>query len=153
MAAALGGVYIKIDTDPDVSHHPLMTVRFPLVSMPIFKGGKLHSVSFYRRIKDGQDSQLFLVEHRENHNGVLYITFELIEVKGDRAESIDIDEYRAEYELFVEDQALPGVDGLGAVYIPNLLPNRLFPESSERSEERRVGTACKCSMGQVAGSE
>src|SRR5690625_7222410 len=47
------------------------------------------------------------------------------------AESIDIDEYRAEYELFVEDQALPGVDGLGAVYIPNLLPNRLFPESSE----------------------
>ena len=131
MAAALGGVYIKIDTDPDVSHHPLITIRSPLVSKPIFKGGKLHSVSFYRLIKDGQDSQLFLVEHRENHNGVLYITFELIEVKGDRAESIDIDEYRAEYELFVEDQALPGVDGLGAVYIPNLLPNRLFPESSE----------------------
>src|SRR5690625_5354742 len=92
MAAALGGVYIKIDTDPDVAHHPLITIRSPLVSKPIFKGGKLHSVSFCRLIKDGQDSQLFLVEHRENHNGVLYITFELIEVKGDKAESIDIDE-------------------------------------------------------------
>src|SRR5690625_6376350 len=96
MAAALGGEYIKIDTDPDVSHHPLITIRSPLVSKPIFKGGKLHSVSFYRLIKDGQDSQLFLVEHRENHNGVLYITFELIEVKGYRADYIDIDVYSAE---------------------------------------------------------
>src|SRR5690625_3974220 len=131
MAAALGGVYIKIDTDPDVSTHPLITIRSPLVSEPIFKGGKLHSVSFYRLIKDEQDRQRFLVENRENHNGVLHITFDLIEVKGGKAEPIDIDEHRAEYELFVEDQALPGVDGLGVVYIRNLLPNRLFPESSE----------------------
>src|SRR5690625_7158557 len=52
MAAALGGVYIKIDTDPGVSHHPLVTIRTPLGSNPIFEGGKLHSVSFSQLFQD-----------------------------------------------------------------------------------------------------
>src|SRR5690625_7921618 len=70
MAAALGGVYIKIDTDPDVSHHSLITMRPPLVSKPSFMGGKDHSLVFFRLLKGARDSQFFLVGQRESHNCV-----------------------------------------------------------------------------------
>ena len=131
MAAGLGGVYLKIDTDPAMYDYPFVTIRSPLSAKPRFKSGRLQSVTFYRVVHEEKEKKRYLLEHREKTNGGVSITFEFKEYHKGKWKDMRLEDAKEEHEINVQSHTLSGVSGIGVVYIPNLLPNRLFPSSNQ----------------------
>lgn len=131
LAAAMGGVYMKLDVDEDVSSVPIVTNKTPEMVIPDFRYGRLTGVTFWSIIgTDSKDKIYRLFEHRANENGNLMIIYALF--KGDKdhiGQQVPLDTF--EETAGYQDVSYPNFQGLGCVYIPNSLPNRLYPNSSQ----------------------
>lgn len=129
VCAALGGVYLKLDSNED-RETPILTVRYPNpLTTAEFKYGELESVEFGRQFKEGKYTYR-LLEKRYVENGTLHIDYELW--RGDetkKGSQAPLNETPQTQSL--QDATIPGLDHIGVVYIPNRLPNMLIPESEE----------------------
>ena len=130
LCAAMGGVYLKIDIEPD-EDYPVLTVRYPEHTEPEFRAnGDLKRVRFSRIVHDEKTYRLY--ELREMVEGAMVVTLSMFELKDSGKDGKPVDLSASEETKDLQPQVTyPDMQGLGAVYIPNSLPNRMFPESDE----------------------
>src|SRR5699024_6146354 len=64
MCAGMGGVFLKINTDPDVSDFPLLTAVSPSNTTSEFKYDKLFKVKFYRFLETKNTQAYYMREKR-----------------------------------------------------------------------------------------
>ena len=142
MAAALGGVYLKIDTDPQFVPTPIVVPIKPASVVPIFRRGRLWEITFWRVIKKDDSNWWYFFEERTNPTGEeLNIRYKLFRGNegsiGQEEENLGaIPETQA---LGLKDTTLP-VPGLGVIYVPNVLPNRLLPGNPQGMSD--YGSCC-----------
>jgi A118 family predicted phage portal protein len=130
VCAAVGGVYLKLDVDPEISGVPLMTVRMPQHVIPTFRSDKMTGVKMWRDVRTEKNTVWRLMEHRYNERGDLFIEYDLY--KGNTTDmGSKVDMNSIEETAGLEPIAYRNFDGLGVVYVPNYLPNRMFPGSNE----------------------
>lgn len=118
--AAIGGVFIKIAWDSELSPYPIPVIVQADRAIPEFKFGILTAVTFWKIIDtDEAKSKVYrLLERYEKGS----ISYKLYLGTPDRLGSeVDIKSHPDTQDL--EDVST--VDELLAVYIPNVLPNRL----------------------------
>lgn len=132
VSAALGGVYLRATWDRTFADRPLLTAVHPDAAVPEFRYGVLSAVTFWRTLAtDGNKVYRHLESHEPGH-----IRHGLYE--GDRrtlgrqialsslpetsllTAGLDLETQAAGLELDVAT----GLDGLTAVYIPNIRPDR-----------------------------
>jgi SPP1 Gp6-like portal protein len=128
IAAALGGVYLRVCWDTEYSDRPWLAAVHPDAAVPEWQWGRLAAVTFWRVLAD--DGRV-VVRHLERHEPgrIMHAVYE-----GDR----DVLGRRVELTAFPQTQALAdaitqdddtiatGVDRMTAVYVPNMRPNRLW---------------------------
>lgn len=124
IASALGGAFIKLCWDTDISPYPIPTVVQPDDAFPEFKFGKLCafeslSHTFKGPNGEGQSKVYRLFERYERGK----ISYRLFEGSSDRLGSQVPLSSLKETMGMADEQNVP--DALFVVYIPNLLPNRL----------------------------
>jgi A118 family predicted phage portal protein len=130
-AAAMSGVFLKLDVDPELVKIPLLSIISPLQAIPYFKRGRLWEVLFFRTVKESESQSTIwrLFELRRRVEGKLSIEYKLFKGTSDRVgrevEMNSIDEVSS---LGLEPITY-AMDGLACVYIPNMKPNRLMPGS------------------------
>lgn len=141
LQAALGGVYLKLDVMPGVVGVPVLSVRSPQGAIPTFTAGRLTGITFWRVVESSEaESRVMrvmrLFEHREMAVDGMQVQYALYEgtfhTVGKR---VDYDR-TAETQRMADagglvDMLYPRMDGLGVVYVPNMLPNRMDVSSFE----------------------
>lgn len=141
MAAALGGVYLKIDTDPAFVPTPIVVPIKPSSVVPLFRRGRLWEITFWRVVKKDDNNWWYFFEERTNPTGdMLLIRYKLFRGNegsiGSEAAINDIPETQA---LGLNDVTIP-LSGLGVIYVPNQLPNRLHPGNPQGMSD--YGSCC-----------
>jgi len=134
ICAAFGGVLLKIDIDTILSDMPILSHLTPLKFYPTFLRGRLWEVLMWRevRIDKNKDKVWRLFENRKRSidGKNLIIEFKLFEGKFDNVgKEIDINSINETKELNLESIEIKNIYGLGAVYVPNIKPNKLAPGS------------------------
>jgi hypothetical protein len=127
--AALGGVYLRVVWDPAVRPgRPWLNAVAPDVAVPEWSWGRLTAVTFWRELK--RDGKL-VVRHLERHepgqilHGVYQGTVDEL------GQVVSLAEY-PETKGLVNEQLVDGntvktgAEGLAAVYVPNMRPNRIW---------------------------
>lgn len=132
MAAAMSGVFLKLDTEPKLSGLPIVSIITPLHAIPYFWRGRLWEVLFFRTVKETQEGSSVwrLFELRRREDDELIIEFKLYKGSRDRVgREVDMASIDETAELGLEPAAYK-MDGLGCVYVPNMRPNKLLPGSA-----------------------
>lgn len=134
MAAALTGVFLKIDIDTRISKLPLVSIITPLQAFPIFLRGRLWEILFYREVKVDKGGSIIyrLFENRSRgNNGIgVNIEFKLYKGTNDKVgREVDLNSIEETETLSLKNEYFEKIEGLGVVYIPNMRPNRLIPGS------------------------
>lgn len=140
VCSALGGVFIRATWDLEVApDRPLLTVVHPDAAVPEFRYGRMVAVTFWQVLADdsidgGQPTSTgHVYRHLERHErGAIYHGL----YKGNRerlGEPVPLTEL-PDTAIFADslttgDAIETGIDRLTAVYIPNMLPNRLDRKS------------------------
>ncbi len=131
MGAAMSGVFLKLDVEPELVGIPVLSVITPLQAIPYFWRGRLWEVLFFRTVREDHEGSVVwrLFELRRKEDGRLFIEYKLY--KGSREKvgrEVEIESIDETAQLELEDVSYD-IDGLGCVYIPNMRPNRLMPGS------------------------
>lgn len=118
--SAIGGIYIKVAWDSDLSPHPIPVVVQTDRAIPEFKFGILTAVTFWKTIqKDESESKVYRLLERYEKGRIGYT---LWLGTGDRlGANAPLDSLEETKDLVDVDT----IDELLVVYIPNMLPNRL----------------------------
>lgn len=132
LAAALSGVYLKLDMDTRLSKLPLLSIIQPLNAIPTFIRGRLFEILFYRTVREELHKNIVyrLFENRKLKDNNMIVEYKLY--KGTREKVgriIDINSIEETATLNLIDTAYNNIGGLGVVYVPNMRPNRLLPGS------------------------
>ena len=118
--SALGGVYLKVAWDNEISEYPIPVIVQADRAIPEFKFGILTAVTFWKVVdaSDSGDKVYRLLERYEKG----LISYRLFLGTSDRlGKEVDLSSHSETAEL----KTIETVDALLAVYIPNVLPNRL----------------------------
>ena len=128
-ASVYGGAYIKANYTPSLSPVPTFTVLPPTNTAPLFREGVLLSVSFWDTIRIDGNTIYRWVEHRDNVTRTLTNSLYKGSVStwGDKVSLDAIPETNG----LPESQKYPAGVARLVWYVPNLLPNRLHPTSSQ----------------------
>ena len=129
-ASAVGGVFIKIAWDTDISPYPIPVVVQPDDAFPEFKFGNLVAfesiAATYCTSTDGATSRIYRHVERYEKGKIINKLFEgTSDAIGKEVELTKIEETK---ELEPETKV---PDALFVVYIPNMLPNRMARTSCE----------------------
>ena len=132
VCAAMSGVYLKLDIEPDLVKIPIINIVTPLQAIPYFWRGRLWEVLFFRTVKETDSGAIWrLFELRKRENGQLVIDYKLYKGTDDRVgREVPMDSLDETVNLNLEPVAY-NIDGLGCVYVPNMRPNRLMPGSPQ----------------------
>lgn len=120
VAAALGGVFLRVAWDQERYDHPLLTVIHADGAAPDFHWGRLSGVTFWRQLKtDGKD----VWRHLERHEPGVILHGLYVGTRDELGRQVDLDTLPDTADL---DDELPLPGGLkwAARYVPNVLPNR-----------------------------
>ena len=122
-ASALGGVVIKMAWDSEISPYPLPVIEHPDGALPEFMFGVLRSCLFWKTIdEDTTKNKIYrLLEFYERDGSIRY---ELRLGTQDR-----LGEIVPMSDKFANNEYIDVSTGYGAplcVYVPNMLPNRLY---------------------------
>ncbi len=131
IAAAMSGVFLKLDIEPELVKVPIVTAITPLQAIPYFWRGWLWEVLFFRTVREELGGSVIfrLFELRRRENGKLVIEYKLYKGSNDRVgREIDLKAIDETANLGLEDITY-NINGLGCVYIPNMRPNKLMPGS------------------------
>lgn len=131
LAAAVTGVFLKIDIDTRISKLPIVNTIIPSQAFPTFLRGRLWEVLFWREIKNEKNGDIYrLFENRKkiNDGKTLIIEFRLYKGTDEKiGRIVDLNSIEETANLNLKDETINSIDGLGVVYVPNMRPNRLKP--------------------------
>lgn len=129
-SSAMGGVFIKIAWDSELSQYPIPVVVQPDDAFPEFKFGMLTAfeslVATYCSSPDGATSKIYRHFERYEKGKIINRLFE--GTSDSLGAEIDLSTIEETKDLQPE-QSIP--DALLVVYIPNMLPNRMNRSSCE----------------------
>lgn len=119
--AAIGGIFVKLAWDQEISEYPIPVVEQADKAIPEFKFGMLQAVTFWKNIKiDKEGNRVYRLLERYEKGLISYMLYE---------GSADRLGYNVSLQTLEETNDLPDtietVDELLCVYVPNILPNRL----------------------------
>jgi hypothetical protein len=139
MAAALSGIFYKLDYDPDLSEAPLLTTRTPQQAFPEFRSGRLIAVTFHREVKHDEAGAVWrLFERRSIENGKLNIVYKLFKGRSSQmGREMDLNSIEETKVLNLLDEVID-IPVLGVVYVPNMRPNKLMPGSPMGDSDYRA---------------
>ena len=136
--AAMGGIYIKIAYDEELSPYPIPVVMQADRAVPEFAFGILKKVTFWKNIDMAQDCDLTPNTTKQYYRlfeqyEIGHIYYTLYEGTSDKlGRKVDLNTLEQTQDL-IDDVKTP--DAMLAIYIPNVLPNRLDRNSySGRSD-------------------
>lgn len=120
-SAAMGGVYVKVAWDKDLSEFPIPVVWQADYAIPDFKFGMLREVIFWSIVKKEKDKSIVyrLLETYKKGS----ITLSLFKGSEERLGK-EIDLFAIEETQGME-KVIDTDDLLLAVYVPNVLPNKM----------------------------
>jgi len=130
--SALGGVFVRVVWDTDVSDEPMLDVVPADAAVPLFSYGKLMAVTFWRIISDdGAEVVRHLEMHAPGQNAIYHAVY-----VGDQTDLgriyplTDFPETASFAQYLSEGNAItfPDMpqDASTVVYIPNMLPNKIW---------------------------
>jgi hypothetical protein len=130
----MSGIFLKIDIDTNLSNQPLLSSVCPQQAFPIFYRGELYQLLTFREClrieKNGMTTVYRLFEHRKIVNKNCVIEYKLMKGKPDNVgKEVENSEIEETAEMDLSPITITNLQGLGAVYIPNLKPNKLLPGS------------------------
>lgn len=128
-ASAIGGTFVKIAWDKDLSEYPIPVVEQADKAIPYFKFGMLTSVIFWQTVRDevedGKQKEVYrLLEHYKK-GSIEYTLY-----KGKAGKLGNVVDLNSIEETKDQEQYIDTKDMLLAAYFPNMLPNRLIRSSS-----------------------
>lgn len=127
ISSALGGVFLRIVWDKTKRDRPWFTAVHPDAAVPEWQWGELSAVTFWKELKrDGKK----VVRHLERHEPgkILHGVYEGdSECLGNPVPLTDYPATKGIAPSLVNGNEVPtGADGLTAVYVPNMRPNRMW---------------------------
>lgn len=130
--AALGGVYLRVVWDADVSDKPWINAIHADGAVPEWQWGKLSAVTFWRVIRQDSSNVVRHLERYEMVDGLA--VWQQAVYRGDQTElgaSQPLADYpeTANFASLVGDDGQTvalGIDMLPVVYVPNMRPNRMW---------------------------
>lgn len=123
IASAIGGTYLKVAWDSELSEHPIPMVVQCEQAFPTFKFGKLIKVTLVYEISNDGSTVYRLAETIERGK----ITNELYRGSSDNLGNlVKLSECEETKEL---EEVVDTADVMTCIYIPNLLPNKLNRQS------------------------
>lgn len=125
--AAMGGAYLKMAWDSELSPYPIPVVEQADNAIPYFKFGFLRKVIFWKEIFIDTDRHHYyrLLEYCESDGSIHY---ELYKGSSDRLGTM-IDMSALEETKDLPDVKINGLKQILCVFIPNVMPNRYFRSS------------------------
>lgn len=135
LAAALSGVFLKLNFEKRLTDLPILTMINPEFSFPSFLYGRLWEVLFYREVRIEKEGtviyRLFENRSRINDGKDLQIEYKLYKGTGTKVgKVVDLNSIPETENLNLADIVINKIDGLGVIYVPNMRPNKLQPGSS-----------------------
>lgn len=123
VASAIGGVYMKVAWDSDLSEYPIPVVVQCEQAFPEFKFGKLVKVTLVYEVSNDGSTVYRLAETIEKGK----ITNELYKGTSDRlGNKVALSECESTKGL---EKEVDTADVMTCVYVPNMLPNKLNRQS------------------------
>ena len=125
VAAALGGVFLRVTWDDAVSDYPIITSVHADAAWPEFRFGRLWAVTFWQ-VLEVNDQQT--IRHLERHergrveHGLYLGTADSLGIRTDLKSHPTTANLTVDADASVET----GFERLTAVYIPNIRPNKLW---------------------------
>ncbi|MDT0423530.1 phage portal protein [Streptomyces evansiae] len=126
VAAALGGVFLRITWDSSLAPRPLLTVVHADAAVPRFRWGQLTEVTFWRELASDGSTVWRHLEHHEPGR-ILHGLYEgTVDRLGRRVPLTEHPEVAGLADsLGPEGDAIEtGIPELTAAYVPNIRPNR-----------------------------
>ncbi|RLU85935.1 phage capsid protein [Streptomyces griseocarneus] len=127
VAAALGGVYLRVTWDASLAARPLLTAVHADAALPEFRWGHLVGVTFWHELaSDGATVLRHLERHEPGRilHGLYQGTRERLGTRVPLTEHPELAPLAD--SLDAEGDGIPtGIDALTAAYVPNMGPNRL----------------------------
>ncbi|UQN29473.1 phage portal protein [Brachybacterium kimchii] len=134
LAAALGGVYLRVAWDQSIAQHPFITRVDADRAIPEFRWGRLVAVTFWATVKrDGGTVWRHLERHETDQDGIGIVRHELYQgtdVALGRVVPLTEANATAGFADVVDadSQVSTLTPGLAVVYVPNQIPNRDWRE-------------------------
>lgn len=119
IAAALGGVFLRVSWDKDLKDRPILTAVHPDRALPEFAWGQLAAVTFWTYLGTDKDD---VFRHIERHEPgvILHGLYKGSTAKLGIPVALSERPETAGFEAVIQT----GLGGLDCVYIPNMRPNR-----------------------------
>jgi A118 family predicted phage portal protein len=141
ISAALGGVFLRATWDKATAEHVFITKVDADMAWPVFRWGRLHTVTFWRTVKiQGQQVTRHLEHHWKDADGVGMVSHGLYVGTADKLgqrTTFDADEATAwlaapgNVELLIDGDTLSTLTpGLAVEYAPNIAPSALWRNDS-----------------------
>lgn len=131
VCAALGGVYLKVCWDREISDKPWVAPMHADQAVPEWRYNKLGAVTFWRVLRADANVVVRHLERHEMVNGFAVILHGVYQGTSDAlGQRQPLSEY-PETQMIVEsltegDVIQTGIPKLLATYVPNMRPNRLW---------------------------
>ncbi|WP_063628947.1 phage portal protein [Amycolatopsis taiwanensis] len=128
LAAAYGGVFLRVGWNTAVADHPLVDALLPDTAVPEWQSGHLTAVTFWRVVSEPDDSDVWRHLERHEPGRVLH---GLYKGTGDRlGRPMPLVDHPATAQWAEQiDEAggiATGAKRLTAVYVPNMRPHRII---------------------------
>jgi len=139
-AAALGGVYLRVVWDTDVADRPWIDKVPADCAVPEFRYGRLTAVTFWSVIRDeGKVVVRHLEKHLVGQGAILHGVYKGTQKDlGIPMSLTDFEETRPFASALTQGNAITFPDAPGdastVVYVPNLLPNRIWRSIGPQGE-------------------
>lgn len=130
--SAMGGVFVRVVWDTDVSDEPMLDVVPADAAVPLFSYGKLMAVTFWRVISDdGAEVVRHLEMHAPGQNAIFHSVYVGDQTDLGRVYPLtDFPETASFAQYLSEGNAItfPDMpqDASTVVYVPNILPNKIW---------------------------
>lgn len=126
ICSAMGGVVLKLDIDTDLSPVPILSTVSPLQFIPTFRRGRLWEATTFRVVASDDNGKVWrLFEERKRSGTGIIIDYKLFEGQSSEiGRVVSLDSIDETASLNLKPLVYENV-GLGIMYVPNMLPNRL----------------------------
>lgn len=119
-AAALGGVFLKVNWDKSLSEFPIVSIVQPDYALPEFRWGKLYAVTFWTNLEVELEGVVWRLVERHEAGSILSGLYRGTAVN--LGGQVDLKQ-RADTAT-IPPFVSTGYDRLMCVYVANCLPNR-----------------------------
>ncbi|MGW2932951.1 phage portal protein [Streptomyces sp. NPDC001156] len=127
IAAALGGVFLRVVWNADLADKPWICAEHPDAAVPEFQWGRLSAVTFWQVIHDDGNS---VVRHLQRYEPGRILHGLYVGDRDSLGIPVPLTDYPQTASLApmvdAEGAIVTGTRGLAVVYVPNVRPNRLW---------------------------